>query len=83
MEGKNPFVREGNHKGPPPPHRLRGDRGAGSSGAEEVEVRANEQGDEDMRERWFRQENSRVEICTLTHLEDDLNTTLMFEHGGG
>ena len=66
-----------------PPHRLGGDKGAGSSGAEEAEVRANGQGDEDPGERWFRQENSRMEIRTLTRLEDDLDSALLFEHGGG
>ena len=40
MAGKNPFAREGNDRGHPP-RRLEGDRGAGSSGAEEAEASAN------------------------------------------
>ena len=27
-------------------------------------------------------ENSRAKIRTLTHLEDDLNSSFLFEHGG-
>lgn len=82
MARKNPFGREGNHSGHPP-RWLKGDRGAGSSRMEEAEARVNGQGEEDPRERWFHQENSHAEIRTLTHLEDDLNSALSFEHGGG
>lgn len=82
MVGKNPFDRGGNHSGHPP-HWLEGDRGAGNSGTEEAEVRVNGKGEEDPRERWFRQDNSHTEICTLSRLEDDLNLTLLFENGGG
>ena len=82
MAGKNPFSREGNHGGHLP-CQLGGDRGAGSSGAEGAKMRENGQGDDDPGERWFRQKNSRAEILTLTRLEDDLNSTLLFEHGGG
>ena len=42
----------------------------------------NDQGEEDPGEWWFCQENSRAEIRTLSHLEDDLNSALLFEHGG-
>ena len=31
----------------------------------------------------IRQENSLAEVRTLSRLEDDLNLTLLFEHGGG
>jgi hypothetical protein len=82
MAGKNPFTKEGNHGG----HllcQLRGDRVVGSSGEEEAEVRENGQGDDDLGERWFRQEISHAEIRTLTRLEDDLNFALLFEHCGG
>ena len=82
MAWRNPFAREGNHGGHLP-RRLEGDRGARSSGAEEAKARANGQGDEDPGERWFRQENSRAKIRTLTCLEGDLNSALLFEHGGG
>jgi hypothetical protein len=82
MVGKNPFGTKGNHRGHPP-RRLGGDRGAGISREEEVEVRLNGQGDEDPEERWFRQDNSRAETCTLTRLEGDLNLALLFEQGGG
>ena len=82
MAGKNPFGREGNHGGPPP-HQLGEDRGAGNSGAAEAEARGNGQEAEDPGERWFRQENSHAEIRTLTRLEDDLNSALLFKHGGG
>ena len=40
MVGKNPFGREGNHSGHPP-CRIGGDKGAGSSGGMEVEVKDN------------------------------------------
>ena len=46
-------------------------------------MRENGQGEEDLGERWFHQENYRAEIHTLSHLEDDLNSALLFEHGGG
>ena len=46
-------------------------------------MRENGQGEEDPGEWWLCQENSRVEICTLSRLEDDLNSALLFEHGGG
>ena len=82
MAGKNPLGREGNRSGHPP-RRLGGDSGAGISRAEEIEVRVNGKGDDDSRERWFCQDNSRAEIHTLTRLEDDLNSTLLFKHGGG
>lgn len=82
MEGKNPLSREGNHGG-----RLSrwigGDRGAGSFRVDDVDARMNGQGDEDPRERWFHQENFRAEIRTLIRLEDDLNLSLLFEHGRG
>ena len=81
MATKNPFSREGNHGGRLP-LQLGGDGEAGSPRAYEAEVRMNERGDEDPGERWFRQENSRAEIRTLTHREDDLNFALLFEHGG-
>lgn len=48
----------------------------------EAEAKDNGQGDEDPGERWFRHENPKAEICTLFHLEEDLNSTLLFEHGG-
>lgn len=82
MAERNPFGTKGNQRGHSP-HRLGGDRGAGISREEKVEERVNGQGDEDPEERWFRQDNSRAEICTLTHLEGDLNLALLFEHGGG
>ena len=53
------------------------------SNVEEVEERVSGQGDEDPGERWFWQENTRVEIRTLACMEDDLNFVLFFEHGGG
>ena len=81
MEGKNPFAMEDNHGGHLP-RQLRGNTRAGSFGDEEVEARANGQGYEDLRERWFRAENSHAEIRTLTHLDNDLNSSLLFEHGG-
>lgn len=43
----------------------------------------NGQGEEDLGERWFHQENSQVEIRILTRLKDDLNSSLLFEHGEG
>lgn len=66
-----------------PPRRLGNGKGDGSSRGMEPEVRENAQDDEDPRERWFHQENSRVEICTLFRLEEDLNSTLLFKHGVG
>ena len=53
MAGKNPLSREGNHGGRLPRH-LGGDRGAGSSGADDPDARMNGQGDKDPRERWSR-----------------------------
>ena len=82
IAGKNPLFREANHGGRLP-RQLGGDKGARSSGADEAEARENVQGDEDPGERWFRQENSCAEIRTLTHLEDDLNLSLLFDHGEG
>lgn len=82
MASKNPFGREGNRSGHPP-WRLGGEQGAGGSDAAEAKTRENGQWEEDPRERWFRQENSRAEIRTLSHMEDDLNSALLFEHGGG
>ena len=49
----------------------------------EAEVRENGQGEEDPGEWWFHQENSHAEICTLSRMENDLNSTLLFEHSGG
>ena len=46
-------------------------------------MRENGKDEEDLGERRFHQENSRAEIHTLSCLEDDLNSTLLFEHGGG
>ena len=82
MAGKNPLSTKGNHGGCLP-CRLGGDRGAGSSRANETEARMNGQGDEDLGKRWFQHENSCAEIRTLTHLEDDLNLSLLLLHGGG
>ena len=82
MAGKNPFGRGGNHSGHPP-RRLGGDRGDGSFGAKEVEARENGKGEEDPGEWWFCQENSHAEIYTLSCMEDDLNSALLFEHSGG
>ena len=81
MEGKNLFGTEGNHNGHPP-RWIGVDRGVVSSGGMEAKVRENGQGEEDPGERWFRQENSWAEIRTLSHLEDDPNSTLLFEHRG-
>ena len=53
MAGMNPLGRDGNHSGHPP-QRPGFDRGAGSSGGMEEEVRENGQGNEDPGERWFR-----------------------------
>ena len=82
MVGKYRLSREGSHEGRLS-SRVSGDRGARSSGLADIEARTNGQGEEDSGERWFRQENSRAEICILTHLKDDLNSSLLFEHGGG
>lgn len=82
MVGKNPLSREGNREGRLS-HLLGGDRGAGSSGADDADARMNGQGEEDPGERWFRQHNSRVEIRILACLKDDLSSSLLFEHGGG
>lgn len=82
VAGKNPLSREGNHGGRLS-RWLGGDKGSGSFRADDADARMNDQGDEDPRERWFRKENSHVEIRTLTCLEDDLNSSLLFEHGGG
>lgn len=82
MAGKSPLSREGSREG----HlssRLGGDRGVGGFGSADAEERTNGQGEEDPGERWFLQENSRAEIRILTRLEDDLNSSLLFEHGGG
>ena len=46
-----------------------------------MEAKDNGQGDEDPGERWFCQENSQAEIRTLSCLEEDLNSTLLLEHG--
>ena len=77
----NPLGREFNHNGHSP-RRPGDDRGVESSGEMEAEARDNGQGDKDPGERWFRREKSRAEICTLFHLEEDLKSTMLFEHGG-
>ena len=82
MASTNLFNPEGNHSGNLL-CRHGGDQGESGSKAVETESRENSQGDEDQGERWFQQENSRVEIRTLARMEDDLNSTLLFEHGGG
>lgn len=82
MASRNPFSQEGNHSGHPP-QRLRGEQGAGGLGAMETEIREDGQGKKDPREWWFHQENSQAKIHTLSYMEDDLNSTLLFEHGGG
>lgn len=82
MAGKNPLSKEGNHVGRLS-CQLGGGRGDGSSRDDDAEVRMNGQGDEDPKERWFHQDNSRAEIHTPTRLEDYLNLSLLFEHGGG
>ena len=46
-------------------------------------MRENGHRDKDPGEWWFCQENSQAEIHTLFCLEEDLNSTLLFEHGGG
>lgn len=38
---------------------------------------------EDPRERWFNMKNFSAEIHSLSHLEWELNSSLLFEHGGG
>ena len=81
MVGKNPLSRKGNHEGRLS-YCLAGDRGARSSGDDDANTRMNGRRDEYPRERWFRQENPHVEIRILTHIEDDLNSSLLFEHGG-
>lgn len=82
MTGKSPLSREGSYEGYLS-SRLGGDRGAGVSRSADKMTRTNGQGEKDPGERWFRQENSRVEIYILTLLEDNLNSSLLFEHGGG
>lgn len=52
MEGKNSLSREGNHGGCLS-RRLGGERGDGSSRADDVDVRMNGRVDEDPGERWF------------------------------
>ena len=64
------------------PNRNGGDQGEGDLNAVNVEEMAFGQGDEDPGERWFRQENTRVDIRILACMEDDLNPALLFEHGG-
>ena len=81
MVGKNPLSREGNHEGRLS-RLLGGDRGVGSSGANDADARMNGPGEEDPGERWFRQHNSCVEIRILARFKDYLSSSLLFEHGG-
>lgn len=82
MAGKIPLSRESSREGRNSSW-LGERRGVGGSRFDDAAIRANEQGEDDPRERWFRQENSQEEIPILTRLEDDLNSSLVFEYGGG
>ena len=52
-------------------------RNIGGSGVERPNIEG-----EDPGETWFRMENSTEEAPALTHLEGELSSTLLFEHGG-
>ena len=77
MAARNFVTWEGDHSG----HIIRrngGEEGVDGSNAEKAKDRDVGQGDEDPKEHWFRQENTRAEIRTLACLEDDLNSALLF-----
>lgn len=77
MAVRNSVTQEGDHSG----HTTRrngGDEGVGGSNTEDGEDRVAGQSEEDPGERWFREENTKVEIRTLARLEDDLNSALLF-----
>lgn len=80
--GKIPLSREGSQEGCKY-SQFGGGMGVGGFGFDNATMRANGEGEEDPRERWFRQENSQEEIHILTCLEDDLDSSLLFEYGGG
>ena len=63
--------------------RLGGGRGAGGSRADEDAMQHHGSRGEDLEGRWFSLENSPMEIRSLTRLEREMNSSLMFEHGGG
>lgn len=63
--------------------RLGGGRGVDGSGADEDAMQHHGREGEDPGVRWFSRENSPTEIHSLTCLEREMNSSLMFEHGGG
>lgn len=60
-----------------------GGRGVGRSSVDNDAINLNGVGGEDPREKWFCLENSCEEVHALTRLEQELGSTLLFEHERG
>lgn len=60
-----------------------GGMGDGGPGVDSVAVHLNGVRGEDLGEKWLCMENSSVEVRSLTCLEGELGSTLLFEHRGG
>ena len=83
MAGRNPLSREGSREGCNCSHCGGGRVAGGVLGMYVEEIQSPETRGESPRERWFDLENSPNERCSLYHLERELNSSPLFEHGGG
>ena len=82
MVGCNPLSREGSREGCNYT-RGGGNQVAGGSGMDAKEIQSLGTGGENLGERRFNLENSSAERRSLHRLEREMNSSILFEHGGG
>ena len=80
-DGREYPVDQGGSRGGHNYSRLGGGRGAGGSSMDEDAMQLHGNRGEDLGERWLSLENLLAEIFSLTHLEGEMNSSLMFENG--